>query len=353
MASSGKTARSQPAASACSQRVEDPLDVAVEVADDGVELAQRDTQPGHDGQATGVPRGAREASDRRSTTLAACSRRELDEAVERLGRARRRRATRSSGCARRPARQRRPARRRPGSGRGGRRGDRRQPPSLTRLHRDRPGGARRPRRPRPSARRPSVDAADRAAPRWKRREYLRIAARDLLGLDALEATVAARVGAGRATCWPWPHDLAERRRHLAVDRHGQARRRELNYASDVDVMFVGDGDPTALDRCARRLIDLARRCFRVDANLRPEGRDGAARPRRSTRYEAYWDRWAAAVGVPGAAEGPHRGRRRRARRGLRRGGGRATCGRGCSAPTTCARCGASRPGPRPRWPARG
>ena len=67
---------------------------------------------------------------------------------------------------------------------------------------------------------------------------------------------------------------------------------ELNYASDVDVLLVGEGDPEALERagsCGPRASPA--RCFRVDADLRPEGRDGPlVRSRR--RYVAYWDRWA-------------------------------------------------------------
>jgi glutamate-ammonia-ligase adenylyltransferase len=42
---------------------------------------------------------------------------------------------------------------------------------------------------------------------------------------------------------------------------------------------------------ARAVMDLARRCFRVDANLRPEGRDGAL-TRSIDGYVSYWDRWA-------------------------------------------------------------
>src|SRR5690606_3403831 len=38
-------------------------------------------------------------------------------------------------------------------------------------------------------------------------------------------------------------------------------------------------------------MDIARRCFRVDANLRPEGRDGAL-TRSIESYRTYWDRWA-------------------------------------------------------------
>jgi glutamate-ammonia-ligase adenylyltransferase len=66
---------------------------------------------------------------------------------------------------------------------------------------------------------------------------------------------------------------------------------ELNYASDIDVIFVGDGPPTGLERRARRIMDVSRSCFRVDANLRPEGRDGQL-VRGLGGYEGYWDRWA-------------------------------------------------------------
>ena len=68
---------------------------------------------------------------------------------------------------------------------------------------------------------------------------------------------------------------------------GKLGGRELNYASDIDVMFVGDGR----GRARRRLIEVARTCFRVDADLRPEGRDGPL-VRSLESFEAYWDRWA-------------------------------------------------------------
>src|SRR5262249_16574629 len=42
---------------------------------------------------------------------------------------------------------------------------------------------------------------------------------------------------------------------------------------------------------ARRSMEVARRCFRVDANLRPQGRDGPL-VRTVASYEAYWSRWA-------------------------------------------------------------
>ena len=41
----------------------------------------------------------------------------------------------------------------------------------------------------------------------------------------------------------------------------------------------------------RALLEIARRCFRVDVNLRPQGRDGPL-VRTLASYEAYWDQWA-------------------------------------------------------------
>ncbi|MEY2422708.1 MAG: [glutamine synthetase] adenylyltransferase / [glutamine synthetase]-adenylyl-L-tyrosine [Acidimicrobiaceae bacterium] len=127
--------------------------------------------------------------------------------------------------------------------------------------------------------------------RWKRHEFLRIAARDLLGIDALEP-VAAGLAAMAADVLDAAVRLADGD-GLAVIGMGKLGGRELNYASDVDVMLVGERehDPDALERSARAAVDIARRCFRVDLNLRPEGRDGAL-VRTLPSYEAYWDRWA-------------------------------------------------------------
>ncbi len=123
----------------------------------------------------------------------------------------------------------------------------------------------------------------------KRLEYLRIAARDLTRVDALEATGAALAALGRdvlaASC-----TLAEAE-HLAVIGMGKLGGDELNYASDIDVMFVGEAEHAAMVKAARHVLDHARRCFRVDANLRPEGRDGPL-ARTVASYEAYWDKWA-------------------------------------------------------------
>src|SRR5687767_3732519 len=93
----------------------------------------------------------------------------------------------------------------------------------------------------------SVDALVR----WKRHEFLRIAARDLLELDPFE-TVAAALAAMAADVLDAAVGLSGAE-GLAVIGMGKLGGRELNYASDVDVMLVSDGehDPDAVDRCAR------------------------------------------------------------------------------------------------------
>ena len=97
----------------------------------------------------------------------------------------------------------------------------------------------------------------------------------MLGLDPLPATVAAISALARdvvATACA----LVVPRDPFAVIGMGKFGGDELNYASDIDVLFVGDGDPMGLRRAAIRVLELVRPCFRVDANLRPQGRDGSA-----------------------------------------------------------------------------
>jgi glutamate-ammonia-ligase adenylyltransferase len=134
-------------------------------------------------------------------------------------------------------------------------------------------------------RRPALEAEDAAAlARWKRVELLRIAARDLLGRDGLETVVGALTAlAGDVLDAAWR--LAGEP-PLAVIAMGKLGGRELNYASDIDIMFVGEGEGAA-----RQITEVARTCFRVDADLRPEGRDGPL-VRSLESFEAYWDRWA-------------------------------------------------------------
>jgi [glutamine synthetase] adenylyltransferase / [glutamine synthetase]-adenylyl-L-tyrosine phosphorylase len=138
---------------------------------------------------------------------------------------------------------------------------------------------------------PVGGAEPNALARSKRLELLRIAARDLLGMDELEdvgralSDMAALVldGAWRLATGGSDDD------GFAVIGMGKLGGRELNYASDVDVLFVtGAGGDTG-DSVARELLRIARGSFRVDVDLRPEGRSGPL-TRSLDGFRSYWDK---------------------------------------------------------------
>jgi [glutamine synthetase] adenylyltransferase / [glutamine synthetase]-adenylyl-L-tyrosine phosphorylase len=147
-----------------------------------------------------------------------------------------------------------------------------------------------------------------------RRRLLHIAARDLTGVDPLDVVmagladlaVAALDGALAIARSELPAGSPPGR--LAVIVMGKCGARELNYASDVDVIFVAAapagvaaGTEVAALRTATALASgLIRACsqstpegplFPVDPNLRPEGRDGPL-VRTVASHLAYYQRWA-------------------------------------------------------------
>jgi glutamate-ammonia-ligase adenylyltransferase len=132
--------------------------------------------------------------------------------------------------------------------------------------------------------------------RWKRRELLRIAASDLLGLADLP-TVGRRLAALADVCLAVALEVVAPTVPLAVVGMGKLGGRELNYASDVDVLFVHRGDGAAADRAARHLLAVMSDptadgiVFRTDAGLRPEGGAGAL-SRTPDSYRAWYERWA-------------------------------------------------------------
>ncbi|MER7518021.1 bifunctional [glutamine synthetase] adenylyltransferase/[glutamine synthetase]-adenylyl-L-tyrosine phosphorylase [Streptomyces sp. NPDC126499] len=144
-----------------------------------------------------------------------------------------------------------------------------------------------------------------------RRCLLAIAARDVCGTidvaqtaaelaDLATATLRAALALARAAA---PEDAARCR--LAVIAMGKCGGNELNYVSDVDVIFVGepaDGteEAQALQAATRLASHLMRICsettvegtiWPVDANLRPEGRNGPL-VRTLSSHLAYYQRWA-------------------------------------------------------------
>jgi glutamate-ammonia-ligase adenylyltransferase len=150
-----------------------------------------------------------------------------------------------------------------------------------------------------------------------RRHLARIAAWDLEQPDPLDAlddvarALADLAGAALDASldvarrgMPFPADQVAAT-GLAIIGMGKAGARELNYVSDVDVIFVVEatgslGTDVALTigtrlamQTAKGIQDLALEpaLWEVDANLRPEGRDGAL-VRTLESHLAYYDRWA-------------------------------------------------------------
>ncbi|MGK5501258.1 bifunctional [glutamine synthetase] adenylyltransferase/[glutamine synthetase]-adenylyl-L-tyrosine phosphorylase [Streptomyces sp. URMC 125] len=149
-----------------------------------------------------------------------------------------------------------------------------------------------------------------------RRALLAVAARDVCGTADVAQTAAELADLATATLRAAlaiasreaPEDAALCR--LAVIGMGKCGGHELNYVSDVDVVFVAEpaggggesgGEESGALRAATRLASrMMRICsdttaegtiWPVDANLRPEGRNGPL-VRTLSSHLAYYQRWA-------------------------------------------------------------
>ncbi|HEY2221669.1 bifunctional [glutamine synthetase] adenylyltransferase/[glutamine synthetase]-adenylyl-L-tyrosine phosphorylase [Actinomycetospora sp.] len=101
------------------------------------------------------------------------------------------------------------------------------------------------------------------------------------GLESSLAVARAEVGPERA---------GDHR--LAVIGMGKCGGRELNYVSDIDVIFVADGTVDSATKVAAAMMRVATEAFlEVDANLRPEGRSGQL-VRTLEGHVSYYRRWA-------------------------------------------------------------
>jgi glutamate-ammonia-ligase adenylyltransferase len=144
-----------------------------------------------------------------------------------------------------------------------------------------------------------------------RKALLHLAGRDLaheLDVEDVAAELAdlasAALEAGLAIARA---DLGEQADlcRLAVIGMGKCGGRELNYVSDVDVVFVaepapGQDEAAALRAAAKLASGMVRACsettaegalWEVDAALRPEGRAGPL-VRTLASHQAYYERWA-------------------------------------------------------------
>ncbi|MDX6233474.1 MAG: [glutamine synthetase] adenylyltransferase / [glutamine synthetase]-adenylyl-L-tyrosine [Nocardioidaceae bacterium] len=142
------------------------------------------------------------------------------------------------------------------------------------------------------------------------RKLLHIAARDLTALTSFEqssgeladlavATLGAALKIASAD-----EDAADLCR-LTIMAMGKTGGRELNYVSDVDVIFIyepaeGADDGAAIGAATRLAAAVMKLCrehtgegtiWEVDANLRPEGSSGPL-VRSLSSHIAYYERWA-------------------------------------------------------------
>ncbi len=164
--------------------------------------------------------------------------------------------------------------------------------------------------PAPTATLPERDALDALRVEY-RRMLLRLAARDLAhgqGVDDTAAelsdlasgTLEAALAIARAQVGEASHAT-----RLAVIAMGKCGGHELNYVSDVDVIFVfeptdGTDEATAARVATQLATHLIRACsdhtgegtiWPVDTALRPEGRAGPL-VRTLASHRGYYERWA-------------------------------------------------------------
>jgi [glutamine synthetase] adenylyltransferase / [glutamine synthetase]-adenylyl-L-tyrosine phosphorylase len=157
-------------------------------------------------------------------------------------------------------------------------------------------------------------AAGMAARAVRRRELLRTAIADVVGLNDIDAVgralsdaavAALDGGLVAAADVVKPRYGGELPTRLAIIAVGRLGGNELNYSSDADVLFVHTpvpgADPTEAQQAAlatftelRRLLSMtgSEPPLAVDAALRPEGRQGAL-VRSLGSYAEYYSRWSA------------------------------------------------------------
>jgi len=130
-----------------------------------------------------------------------------------------------------------------------------------------------------------------------RSELLRIAAADLVGLCDVDTTMLRLSELADATLRTALRQAQVERGAtpaLAVIAMGKCGGRELNYVSDVDVIFVCATEADLIDAqvIAARMMQLCgQAAWQVDANLRPEGSQGPL-VRTLASHLAYYQRWA-------------------------------------------------------------
>jgi glutamate-ammonia-ligase adenylyltransferase len=138
--------------------------------------------------------------------------------------------------------------------------------------------------------------------RYHETELMRIGLRDILGLADFEQNLV-EISALAEACLQYAFEAAARKTGLsdapvAIIGLGKLGGAELNYGSDLDVVFVADSEVKnlpALQRLAVEIMSLlsertaAGTVFEIDARLRPDGEKGLLVNTLSA-YEEYYRR---------------------------------------------------------------
>jgi len=149
--------------------------------------------------------------------------------------------------------------------------------------------------------RPELDAKIGTIRRFTRRRKLRVAARDVLGEAPVEVTLRSLSDSADAAVAGALHILSDGApRGFGVVAMGKWGGRELSYGSDLDLMYVYDGDERRQEGLrlatglSRVLSESSRHgdAYELDAGLRPEGRKGPI-ARSLAGLRRYYSEWVA------------------------------------------------------------
>ncbi len=146
-----------------------------------------------------------------------------------------------------------------------------------------------------AARHADPAAAIKAVRALRRRELFRIACADLLGVADLPAVGRALADVTDATLGAALAVTNRTRMPFAIIGMGRLGGYEQSYSSDADVLFVYDGENAGAHEVAeelRRLLSAPAPDppLGVDADLRPEGRQGPL-VRSLAAFQQYYARW--------------------------------------------------------------
>ncbi|RLV49090.1 bifunctional [glutamine synthetase] adenylyltransferase/[glutamine synthetase]-adenylyl-L-tyrosine phosphorylase [Nocardioides mangrovicus] len=149
------------------------------------------------------------------------------------------------------------------------------------------------------AERPYAEAVDALRVEYNR-VLLRLAARDLahdVGVDDVAAELSDLAAGTLEAALAVARTETGAEARLAVVAMGKCGAHELNYVSDVDVIFAAEPADSGATRLASTLMGVCSAhtgegtIWPVDANLRPEGRQGPL-VRTLESHTGYYERWA-------------------------------------------------------------